>query len=237
MAEPAVRREVVSFSRRGARLTAGEQRAWDRYAGCFLLDVARGPRSTSVLPGPPVDWAEVFGRLAPLVLDVGSGSGEAPVAAAVAQPDRDFVAVEVYRPGVAKTLQAAGRAGVANLRVVQADAVDVLTRMVAPSALAEVWTFFPDPWPKSRHHKRRLVSPAFAVLVASRLAPGGAWRLATDWPAYRDHIAAVVATCPTLHDPYAGSPAPRGRARPVTRYERKAAAAGRAVTELELRRR
>lgn len=232
-----VHREVVSFASRSSRLTPRGQRAWDRYAVSFLLDVPRGPRSTSVRPGAAVDWAAEFRRSAPLVLEVGSGSGEAAVAAALARPDRDVVAVEVYRPGVAQTLQAAGRAGVANLRVVQADAVDVLTELVAPSSLAEIWTFFPDPWHKTRHHKRRLVSPAFAALVASRLVPGGAWRLATDWPAYRDHIAAAVATCPSLHDPYAGSPAPRGPARPVTRYERKAAAAGRAVTELELRRR
>ena len=168
------RREPVSFVQRDSRLSPSSQSAWDAHSGRFVLDVPRGEARTSVADGFRLDPVEVFGRCAPLVLEIGSGSGDAVVEAAVRHPGWDFLAVEVYRPGVAQTLTRLGASGATNVRLVQANAVDVLRTALEGVQLQEVWTFFPDPWPKAKHHKRRLVTPATAALVAGRLAPGWA---------------------------------------------------------------
>ena len=171
-------REVLSYSRRGSRFTP------DPGAGLGGAPRALGdPRRGGRRPGlPEADW---FGREAPLIVEIGSGIGEATAVLAAARPDHDVLALEVWRPGVADTLWRLAEAGADNVRLCSVDAVWVLEHLVEPGGLAELWTFFPDPWPKTRHHKRRLVDPAFAALAASRLAPGSAWRLATDWAALR----------------------------------------------------
>jgi tRNA (guanine-N7-)-methyltransferase len=138
------------------------------------------------------------------------------------------LALEVWRPGVADTLWRLAEAGADNVRLCSVDAVWVLEHLVEPDGLAELWTFFPDPWPKTRHHKRRLVDASFAALAASRLAPGSTWRLATDWPHYAEQMRAVLDAEPLL----AGGPVPRWADRPVTRFERKGIEAGRAITDL-----
>jgi tRNA (guanine-N7-)-methyltransferase len=232
---PTFRREPVSFVQRDSRLTPSSQAAWDRHHARLVLDVPRGEASTSVASGYRLDPVAVFGRRAPLVVEIGSGSGDAVVHAAERHPGTDFLAVEVYRPGVAQTLSRLGAAGMTNVRLVQANAVDVLRHALDGVALEEVWTFFPDPWPKAKHHKRRLVTPATAELVASRLAHGGLWRLATDWPDYAAQMLEAGAACPTLSNPYGGL-APRYDGRPLTRFERKGVAVGRPIADLTFER-
>ena len=174
------------------------------------------------LPTDLVDPPRVFGRLAPLVLEIGSGMGEATAAMAAAHPEIDIVAVEVHRAGVAALVQRLDEARLSNVRVVEGDAVAVLADVVALSSLTEVRVFFPDPWPKARHAKRRLLSPAFARLVAGRLVIGGRLHFATDWPAYAEQAIEVMA--PVLDTQRVGRPPTR----PVTRFEQRGLAAGRA---------
>ena len=177
--------------------------------------------------GTPIDPAALFGRAAPLVLEIGSGTGEVTAALAAADPARDVLAVEVHTPGVANLLRLAEAQGLRNVRVAEGDALVVLRDMLAPGSLEEVRVLFPDPWPKSRHHKRRLVSPGFAALVAQRLAPGGRLHVATDWAHYADQVLQVVAADPEL----AGGVVARPE-RPVTRFEQRALEAGRAVVDV-----
>ncbi len=169
-----------------------------------------------------LDPHQVFGRVAPLVVEIGSGMGEVTTAMAAAQPEVDIVAVEVHRAGVAALLQRLDAAHLTNVRVVEGDAVALLGDVIAPSSLTEVRVFFPDPWPKARHAKRRLLSPAFARLVASRLVPGGRLHVATDWPAYAAQAVEVLA--PVLDTQRIERPPTR----PVTRFEQRGLAAGRA---------
>lgn len=174
---------------------------------------------------PPTDLLDpprLFGRRAPLVLEIGSGMGETTAVMAAAHPETDIVAVEVHRAGVAALLQRLEQAQLTNVRVVEGDAVALLGDVVALSSLTEVRVFFPDPWPKARHAKRRLLSPAFARLVTSRLVPGGRLHVATDWPAYAEQAAHVMA--PVLDTERVERPTTR----PVTRFEQRGLAAGRA---------
>jgi tRNA (guanine-N7-)-methyltransferase len=169
----------------------------------------------------------------------------AVVSAAGRHPDLDFVAVEVYRPGVARTVLEAGRRQLTNLKVLEADAVAVLATALAPGSVREIRVFFPDPWPKSRHHKRRLVQPAMVTAAAAALEPGGTLRMCTDSVEYAQQMLRVGAACPALRNPHAGreSPelavvgaSPRFEGRPVTRFERKALAAGRGVVDVQFSR-
>ncbi|CAA9360773.1 MAG: tRNA (guanine(46)-N(7))-methyltransferase [uncultured Frankineae bacterium] len=190
-------------------------------------DLARLGPAYAVAVDRPLDAPAVFGRSAPLVLEIGSGTGEATAAMAAADPSRDVLAVEVHTPGVAALLRRVESLGLRNVRVVEADALLVLTELVASGSLDEVRVFFPDPWPKSRHAKRRLVSPAFASLVADRLRPGGRLHVATDWPSYAEHARRVLDDSPALV--VVGQD--RGE-RPVTRFEARGCAAGRAPHDL-----
>jgi tRNA (guanine-N7-)-methyltransferase len=178
--------------------------------------------------GRPLDLAALFGRVAPVVVEVGCGMGDATAALAAAEPERDVLAVDVHTPGVGNLLALVERLGLTNVRVAEGDAVVVLRDMLAPSSLDEVRVLFPDPWPKARHHKRRLVQPAFAELVSSRLRPGGRWHVATDWPPYAEQVLDVVAGCDVLD----GGVTTRPPGRPVTRFERRALAAGRPVVDV-----
>ncbi|QSB15291.1 tRNA (guanosine(46)-N7)-methyltransferase TrmB [Natronosporangium hydrolyticum] len=194
------------------------------------------PRFTVAADGPPLDPATIFGRPAPLVVEIGSGMGDATAAMAAADPDRDYLAVEVHPPGVAQLLGLIEAGGLTNLRVVQGDALQLLRQRVAPASLAAIHAFFPDPWPKQRHHKRRLFQPAHVSLLRSRLAPGGVLHTVTDWPDYARVIQRTLDADPELVDAYDGW-APRPAYRPETKYERKAHAAGRPSFELRYRRR
>ena len=232
-----VHREVVSFVRRSARMSSGQRRVWDTLAPQWVLDVAAGPARTSLDPTATLDLVAAFGREAPLVVEIGSGIGASLVPMAAARPDTDVLAFEVYEPAVARTVAALDRHGVHNVRLLVVDAVAGLDLLLAPASIDELWVFFPDPWPKSRHHKRRLVTPRFAELAADRLKPGALWRLATDWADYALAIREVLDACPALENLHPGGWAPRWDERPVTRFEERGREAGREILDLTYRRR
>lgn len=210
-------REVLSYARRGSRFTQKQQHAWDRHAADWVIpDEAVETEGFSL--------GEWFGREAPLIVEIGSGIGEATAALAAARPEANVLAFEVWRPGVATTLALLEEAGATNVRMLSVDAVWALEHLIGPGELEELWTFFPDPWQKKKHHKRRLVDAGFARLVVSRLRPGALWRLATDWPDYAEQIREVLDAEEALE----GGPVERWADRPVTKFERRGLAEGRA---------
>ncbi|MBE6481451.1 MAG: tRNA (guanosine(46)-N7)-methyltransferase TrmB [Actinomyces ruminicola] len=183
----AIHARVRSYSRAGGRLTDAQTRALERYGDRYVVQVPRADAIRTVAPSFRLDPAAVFGhvgQLRPLIVEVGSGAGEAILAHAAARPGVDHLAVEAWETAIARIVQGAARAGLRNLRVVPADAAQLLTTALPVGCASEVWVFFPDPWRKPRHRKRRLVTPAFADSVARVLRPGGVWRLATDWADY-----------------------------------------------------
>jgi len=214
-------REVLSYSRRGSRFTPRQQEAWTAYADRWWLP-------DEAVDEPDFSVAGMFGREAPLIVEIGSGIGESTVELAASRPDHDVLAFEVWRPGVADTLGRIGAAGLSNVRLLSVDAVWSLEHLVDPDSLAGLWIFFPDPWHKARHHKRRLITPGFASLAARRLAPGAEWRLATDWADYAEQMVEVLDAEPLLE----GRVVERWAERPVTKFERKGIAAGRDITDL-----
>lgn len=225
---------IRSFGRTTGRLTSARRRLLDAEGSRFLLDVPYEDDQIALADSWRFDPAAAFGRVASLVIEVGSGDGEQAVAYAAAHPETDVLAVEIFWEGIASAVGRALEAGVTNLRILRADASLELGRSIPPGSAREVWTFFPDPWPKARHHKRRLVNAAFADAVASVLAPGGVWRLATDWEDYADQMREVLAGEDRLErDPAASAEGVslRFSGRVVTRYERKAREAGRAVRD------
>ncbi len=219
-------RPIRSYVLRQGRTSAAQQRALDALSAKHAIRFA--PR--------PIDARAIFGRVAPLVLEIGSGMGETTAAIARAQPESDFIAIEVHGPGVGSLLNRIEADRIANLRVIRHDAVEVLEHMVADASLAGMHLFFPDPWPKKRHHKRRLVQPAFAALAARKLAPGGYLHAATDWPDYAAQMLAVFSAEPLLAN-LAGGYAPRPAHRPLTKFERRGLGLGHAVHDLLFRRR
>jgi len=231
-AQPRWRTEPVSFIRRGGRLSERQQAVWDALAATHVIDVPRFGPSTSVDPSFELDAAEAFGRSAPLVVEIGSGRGDALVAAARSQPDVNFLGLEVYVPGVAQTLVSAYRDPcVENVRMAIVNAPEALATMLPPGSVREVRMWFPDPWHKKRHHKRRLITVEFTELVGRVLEPGGIWRIATDWDDYAEWIGGVLATSPFVE----GGPVPRFVGRLETRFERKGTSAGRAIHDFEAR--
>jgi tRNA (guanine-N7-)-methyltransferase len=231
------RRTVVSFTDRGGRMTAGQQRAWERLWHRYGADAPGFDRDPDG-PRPPLDDGRLdasawFGRRAPLRLEIGSGMGETTAALAAAEPDADHVAVEVYPPGLAQLLMRLEERELANLRLVRGDAVIVLEDLVAPDSLAGIRVYYPDPWPKRRHHKRRLIQPATVALMASRLAPGAALHLATDIADYAEWMLEVTDAEPLLDNPHGGF-APRPTWRPRTKFEARAEQEGRPSRDLLL---
>ena len=216
-------RPIRSFVRREGRITPAQRRAleelWPRYG----LDNGDAP----------FDFIRIFGRRAPIVLEIGFGDGEALAAAAAAHPENEYLGVEVHRPGVGVLLRRLAEQNLTNVRVVVADAKEVLTARVPDGALAAVHLFFPDPWPKQRHHKRRLVQSDFAALVADKLVPAGYFHVATDWQDYAEHVAAVLACTPGMVEDTTRADF---FARPPTRFERRGRRLGHAVRDLVYRR-
>ena len=217
-------RSIRSYVKRTGRMTTAQSRAleelWPRYGVEYRGEV--------------LDFDAIFGRRAPRSFEIGFGDGDSLVALAAAEPGRDFIGVEVHTPGVGHCLLAADAAGLSNLRVLSHDAVEVLEHAVAPGALDEVLVYFADPWPKKRHHKRRIVQSAFASLVASRLAPGGRLRLATDWVPYAEWMREVLDSHPGFRNAAeAAGYVPRPRERPVTKFERRGTRLGHEVRDLE----
>ena len=175
-------RRIRSFVRREGRLTAGQQRNLDNL----------WPRYGLAMPTALLDWDAIFGRTAPRTLEIGFGAGEVLADLAIRHPDEDFIGIEVYLTGVGRLLGALEDAGVTNARVFNLDAVEVLKAGFADDSLDNVLLYFPDPWPKKRHHKRRIMHPPFADEIARVLKSGGLWRLATDWANYAEHMREVL---------------------------------------------
>ncbi|WP_408011973.1 tRNA (guanosine(46)-N7)-methyltransferase TrmB [Saccharopolyspora aridisoli] len=209
-------------------MTVGQQRAWDRHWAELGSEITE-------LPEGPLDVESWFGRSAPVVLEIGSGMGETTAQLVAAQPDVNYLAVEVYKPGLAQLMLRAEKLEVSNLRLLRGDAIVLLREHVEPGSLDEVRIYFPDPWPKKRHHKRRLVQPGSVELITSRLRPGGVLHLATDWENYAEQMRAVCEAESQLSNRYADEPggwAPRPDWRPVTKFENRAHDEGREIHDL-----
>lgn len=208
---------IRTFKTRRGRITTTQERALAAHADLILalrdepLDAGR-------------DW-QMPG--APVIIEIGFGTGASTVAMAQREPGTALLAIDVHTPGIGDLLDKAVRAGAANIRVMEADALTVLERMVRPHSLAGVRSFFPDPWPKARHHKRRLVQPAVACLIHSRLTPGGFWHIATDWDEYAESIETVMSDA----SGWSGGRIDRPIDRPVTMFEARAVDAGRRVSD------
>ncbi|MBE7461384.1 MAG: tRNA (guanosine(46)-N7)-methyltransferase TrmB [Zoogloeaceae bacterium] len=181
-----------------------------------------------------LDLDAAFGRRAPKILEIGFGMGETTAAIAAAHPENDYLGIEVHTPGVGSLLKLIGERGLANLRLIQHDAVDVLRNMIPPASLDGAHIFFPDPWPKKRHHKRRLVQTDFVALLASRLKPGGYLHLATDWQEYAEQMLAVLCAEPQLENTAAGYAA-RPDYRPQTKFETRGLKLGHGVWDIVFR--
>lgn len=228
MKQPQHREHFIrSFVRREGRLTRGQAHAietlWPRYG----LD-AQGSETTP---------AAIFDRVATCILEVGFGNGEALLEQARSRPDRDYLGIEVYQPGVGRLLRRASELEIPNLRVLNADAFDVMARRLAPACLDHIVVFFPDPWPKKRHHKRRLVRPEFAELAARVLKPSGELWLATDWQNYAEHMLEVMEAAPGFTNLAAdGGFHPRPQERPFTKFEQRGRSLGHGVWDLCYRR-
>jgi tRNA (guanine-N7-)-methyltransferase len=215
------RRSIRSFVKRGGRIGSGQRRALAQLAPRFVLPFA----------AQQLDYATVFGRTAPTIVEIGFGMGAATAQIAAARPETDFIGIEVHEAGVGALLKLIGERQLTNLRIVQHDAVEVLEQMVVPASLAGVHIFFPDPWPKKRHHKRRLMQPSFVALLASRLAAGCYLHCATDWQPYAEQMLEVLSAEPLLVNT-AADDAPRPAWRPPTRFEARGRALGHEVWDL-----
>lgn len=215
---------IRSFVLRQGRVSNAQRRAVDTLSSVYGIAYAPGA----------LDFERVFGRRAPTILEIGFGMGETTAQIAQAHPENDYLAIEVHTPGVGSLLKRIAEAGLTNLRLVQHDAVDVLEHMIAPASLAGAHIFFPDPWPKKRHHKRRLIQPGFVALLASRLAPGAYLHAATDWQEYAEQILAVFAAEGALANTAPGF-APRPDYRPQTKFESRGLALGHGVWDIVFR--
>ena len=225
--EPPGRRAAIrSYVVRAGRMGTGQVRALAELAPRYVLPFEPGV----------ADFGAVFGRTAPLVVEIGFGMGDATAQIARARPEFDFIGIEVHPPGVGALLQRIDEAALRNLRILQHDAVEVFEQMLAPDSLAGVHVFFPDPWHKKRHHKRRLIQAPFVALLASRLAPGGYLHCATDWQPYAEQMLEVLSAQPLLRNRFDGY-APRPDYRPLTKFENRGLKLGHGVWDLVFERR
>ncbi len=220
-------RPVRTFVVRAGRSGTGQQRA--------LLEL--GPRFVLPYSATPANLDAAFDRAAPLVLEIGFGMGQATAAVAQAHPQTNFLGVEVHPPGVGALLKLIGEQQLNNIRIVQHDAVEVLTHMIPPARLAGVHIWFPDPWHKKRHHKRRMIQPALVQLLVSRLQPGATLHLATDWQPYAEQMLEVLSAAPGLTNtaPDEGF-CERPASRPLTKFEQRGQRLGHGVWDLIFRR-
>ncbi|SEP13907.1 tRNA (guanosine(46)-N7)-methyltransferase TrmB [Aquisalimonas asiatica] len=221
-------RHVRSFVRREGRMTEAQQRALDALFARYGLAAGE----------TPLDYAAIFGREAPVVLEVGFGNGESLATMAAAHPERDYIGVEVHRPGIGRLLNLVEQQGLENVRVIDHDGVEVMKHQIPPASLAGIQLYFPDPWPKKRHHKRRIVQPDWVALAASRLEPGGWLHMATDWENYALHMHEVMEASTAFDNAHgAGCFAPGPGERPRTKFEERGARKGHGVWDLVYRRR
>jgi tRNA (guanine-N7-)-methyltransferase len=215
-------RQVRSFVRREGRLTPSQQKAletlWPRYG---------------ITPAQAADLPAVFGSTAPVTLEIGFGDGTALAAMAAAAPDQNFLGIEVHRPGVGRLLRTLDKQGIDNVRVCREDAVEVLGGQIADASLARILLFFPDPWPKKKHHKRRILQPGFVALAARKLTPGGLFHMATDWAPYAEQMRETMeASDDFVNVAGPGRYAPRPAYRPLTKFEQRGRRLGHAVFDL-----
>lgn len=217
-------RRIRSFVTRAGRLSTAQARALEDLGPQFCI-----PYSKTVL-----DFEQAFGRSAPTLLEIGFGMGDTSAAIAADMADKNFIGVEVHTPGVGALLKLIGEQQLANLRLIQHDAVEVVTHMIAPGSLAGVHIFFPDPWHKARHNKRRLIQAPFISLLASRIAAGGYLHCATDWQDYAEQMLAVLDAEPLLRNT-ATAYAPRPAYRPMTKFEQRGLRLGHGVWDLVFR--
>jgi tRNA (guanine-N7-)-methyltransferase len=220
-AETVTHPPIRSYVLRQGRFSRGQQRAYAELLPKFGIAYGR----------EPMNFREVFGRGAPVVAEIGFGMGETTARIAGENPGNDYLAIEVHSPGVGSLLRQVDEGALANVRIVQHDAVEVLRDMVPAGSLAAIHVFFPDPWPKKRHHKRRLLQPGFVELAATRLASGGLLHVATDWQEYAEHVFAVLSASSALCNTAEGF-APRPAWRPETKFERRGRKLGHGVWDL-----
>lgn len=221
-------RHIRSFVRREGRLTTAQQRAIDELGPKYIIQAG----------GPSLELDSLFGRQAPRYLEIGFGDGKALAEMAAAQPEVDFLGIEVHRPGVGSLLQRVEQQSLTNVRVISADVVEVLNTQLMDSSLDKVFLFFPDPWPKKRHHKRRLLQTDFVELLRCKLKPGGFFHMATDWEDYAMHMLAVMKMAPgftntSSDDTFVMRPAYR----PLTKFEARGKRLGHGVWDLLYQRR
>ncbi len=223
MADKILRKRTIrSFVRRAGRMTASQRRALQDFWPTFGVDAA----------DVPLDFRSLFNREADVVLEIGFGNGETLVELAAAAPEKDFIGIEVHEPGVGHCMLKASEAEISNLRLIVRDAVEVLRHQVPPESLSRLNLYFPDPWPKKRHHKRRIVQPGFVDLVADRLRPGGTLNIATDWAAYAEHIDEVLGASirfECIERREHGGEAPLDR--PQTKFERRGLRQGHRIVD------
>ncbi|WP_283150811.1 tRNA (guanosine(46)-N7)-methyltransferase TrmB [Silvimonas soli] len=224
MDNPHYMRRIRSFVLRQGHLSAGQERALNDFGPQFMIPYA----------AEPLDLAAAFGRAAPKILEIGFGMGQATAEIAAGAPEKDFLGCEVHTPGVGSLLKLVGEQSLTNLRIVQHDVVDVLEQMIAPAALDGVHVFFPDPWHKKRHNKRRLIQPDFVKLLVSRIKQGGYIHLATDWEDYAIQMLEVLSAEPALENTADGY-APRPDYRPLTKFEQRGIRLGHGVWDLVFR--
>lgn len=218
-------RAIRSFVLRAGRMGSGQQRALEELGPRFIVPYAAAP----------LDMEALFGRAAPRILEIGFGMGETTASIAANHPENDYLGVEVHTPGVGALLKRVGAAALNNVRIVHHDAVEVLEHMIPAASLDGAHVFFPDPWHKKRHHKRRLVQPAFISLLAGKIKPGGYLHLATDWHDYAEQMLSVLGGEPTLVNT-AEEYAPRPDYRPLTKFEQRGLRLGHGVWDLVFRR-
>ncbi|MFC0582996.1 tRNA (guanosine(46)-N7)-methyltransferase TrmB [Micrococcoides hystricis] len=209
------RTKPVSFVRRGNRLNPRRQKVWDELKDQYVLHLDRDEASTSVSPDVELDLAQVYGNTNPLIVEIGTGQGENLAAAAARHRDKNFLAVEVYTPGIAGLLVQVKAEQLENVRAIEANAPEVLAHTLPAGSVSELWIYFPDPWHKKKHHKRRMITAEFLDVVARALAPGGIVRLATDWSGYAEQMRAIFGADPRFQNVHAGERA--GQDSPLTK--------------------
>lgn len=226
MNDIAIHRPIRSFVLREGRVSSAQLRAYETLMPKFGIDYNPAP----------LDLNRTFGRTAPKIVEIGFGMGQATAQIAAAQPEHDFLGIEVHTPGVGSLLKELDARGLSNVRIVQHDAVEVLRDMIGAGSLAGIHIYFPDPWPKKRHHKRRLIQPALVRLLAERLAPHGYLHLATDWEDYAQQMLEVLQSESALQNRHADF-ALRPAWRPITKFEARGSKLGHGVWDLVFERR
>ncbi|MFM1897633.1 MAG: hypothetical protein RLZZ385_2707 [Pseudomonadota bacterium] len=219
---PAGPRPIRSYVLRSGRLTDAQAKAIAEHWQDFVVP----------FNGSPLNLQDLFPQSAPLIVEIGFGMGESLLAMAQADPHRNYLGIEVHRPGVGKLLLGISAAGISNLRIINHDAKEVMEKGIAADSLAGVQIYFPDPWHKKKHNKRRLIQPDFVALLAARLQPGGFLHLATDWQPYAEHMLEVLNACPDLHNRAGNAGYMTDTGRPLTKFERRGQRLGHGVWDL-----